>query len=168
MFNEESNIKQSMDKLDVVSIQYEAKWGIGNLIDYANSELKEKWAKQNDKLDSAVVARNEQMVSELVDGSIKGWDALEKNAIALGHKPTEAEYWEVRLDSGFHLRICKTGIDARKSVADGVYVWSLSEVARVLEKDYTLINQIKDVFPEATVTEVQEPFDFKKGDNVGI
>jgi len=121
--------------------------------------------RQQEKLHTAMLEQDINLVAHLADGTIRGWQALEAFAKQAGHRPIFPEYMEVRLDSGFTLRIAKNHTEARQCTKDGVYVWSLHEVARVLEKDYTLVNQIKDVFPEGEIKSVST-FDFNKGDSL--
>ena len=160
--NKERMIEMELHRLDCFACEVEAKWGVGNLISYADEGLKKKWYSQNEKLDDAVSRNHVAEVRKLVDGTMRGWDALEKNAVAKGKKPTEPEYMEIKLPSGFHLRIAKSSSQARSCTESGVYVWSLAEVARVIEKDYTLVSEVKDVFPEAEVVKV----DFETGDKI--
>ena len=156
MLNDELNqtqleIKRWVDKLDQISIAKEAEWGIGNLLEFVSAETAGKVQKQNEKLAGAIQAQDIRLVQDLVNGFERAYKVMEEEARARGHKPIAPEYMEVKLDSGFHLRIAKNGSQARAVTDDGVFVWTLEEVARVVESDFTLVNQIKDVFPDAKV-----------------
>lgn len=149
-------IEMELHRLDCVACAYEAKWGIGNLYDYATPELRQKWDAQNEKLANAVSAQDYFLVRQLVAGSLRGWELLERSAAENGHAPIEPHFFEVQLESGFTLRIAKNVSEARAITKEGVFVWSLKEVARVIEKDYTLVNVIKQTFPEAAISNVRQ------------
>ena len=168
MNNNDENrlIKMQIHRLDQKALAMEAKWGVGNLCKYASPDMKEKWNSQSNKLNDAVESGEYHVVRNLIDGTIRGWDVLESQAIDAGYKPVAPDYMEVRLDNGFHLRIAKNTSEARQCTAQGVHVWSIQEIARVIEKDFTLVNIIKEKFEGAEVKEVTEPFNFKKGDDI--
>lgn len=168
MLNEDTDrlIEMQIHRLDCFACEMESKWGIGNLIDYADDALKEKWYAQNKKLDDAVKNRNYGQVCQLVDGTIRGWEALEKAAIDAGKKPAEPEFMEVKLDSGFHLRIASSVSSARRASEKGVVCMSLGEVARLIEARYKDVYEVKKHIPDAIVESVSEPFDFDKGDEI--
>lgn len=160
----QKEIVRWLDKLDEVSISYEARWGIGNLHQLVSADMADKIRRQDEKLTTAISAQDIRSVKDLVQGYIRGWEAMEADATRLGHKPTTPEYMEIKLPSGFHLRIAANNTEARAITEKGVYVWSLAEVARVIESDYTLVNQVKAAFPGASVSNIQA-FDFDKGDD---
>lgn len=171
MFNEHLNekqieIKRWVSRLDDFAVDMEARWGIGNLFEYASADLMEKFNRQMEKLHDAINKQDLKLVAELIEGSIRGWKALEKSALENGYKPQEHDHWDVKLESGFHLRISKTTNQARTMTEKGVYVWSLKEIARVLEKDYTIINQLKETMPELHVEEVKQKIDWDIGDEI--
>lgn len=171
MLNDKDNVQRMIDmelhKLDCVATETESKWGVGNLYDYANDELRGKWDSQMKKLADAVKANEYFVVKNLVDGCIRGWGALEANAEKLGKEPIEPDYMEVKLDSGFHIRIARSVSEARGCTQDGVVVLSLKEVARLIQARYKDVYDVKKVFPDAEVTEV-ESFDFNEGDNIPL
>ena len=171
MFDEDSyEIERYVNRFDEIMVFYEAKWGIGVLPELATDEMRQKWDKHIAKLNDAIQRKDLKKLAVLVDGAVKGLEAIEKEVEGRGIEPEEPECMDVKLESGFHLRIAKNHTQARSVTEEGVYVWSLQEVARVIEKDYTLVNKVKDVFPEAKVVVVknegQDDFDWENGDSV--
>lgn len=172
MKNENHNfqrlIEMELHRLDMIASKLEARYGVGNLIDWMDEDFKTKWQRQMEKLASAVEENNPDTVRLVVDGCIRAWSMMEQNAKENGKPVNTPEFMEIKLDSGFHLRIAANVSEARQITSTGVYVWSLEEIARVLEKDYTLVNQIKNVFPDCKLTNVtkKKPFDFKNGDQI--
>ena len=134
-------IKKWVDKIDQVAISYEAKWGIGKLPELITDELKAKWRTQNERFNDAIGRQDLRDIQNLCEGTIRAWSALEQNAIANGHKPHDAEYWEIKGD--FTYRIYKTHIDARQPSPKGTVSYSLQEVANILQ-DYQLVNKVKE------------------------
>lgn len=159
-----TEIQRWLDRLDETAIKFEAKWGIGFLQTSATPDLKTRWDRQREKLTQAVQAKNVPLVSELVEGTIRAWSALEANVVAQGIVPRNIDAWEVQLEDGFRLRVVKTGTEARGVASDGCAVWSLPEIARVIQKQYTLVNVVKDKFPGAVVKDIKSPIDWKEGD----
>lgn len=159
MFNDELNaaqyeIKRWIDKLDQVASAKEAVWGIGNLLEFVSQETADKVRRQDQKLADAVTQQDLHSVQELVNGYIRAYDVMENEARTRGHAPIFPEAMEVALPSGFRLRVAKNANEARSVTEEGVYVWSLQELARVIESECTLVNKIKDALPDARLTAI--------------
>ena len=133
MFDDKTEIQRWVEKLDQVARGYEAKWGIGNLTEYCSSEIKKKWDRQNEKLAQAIQMEDLGRVINLAQGTIRAWKVLEEEAEKGNHKPISPECMEVELPSGFKLRIAKNQTEARSVTEQGVRVWPLEQVARVIE-----------------------------------
>jgi hypothetical protein len=156
-------IKRHIDKLDQVAITYEAKWGIGNLARYAGADMAQKWRAQNEKLNAAIIASDLNQVADLVEGTIRGYAALERGAIQGGYSAIAPDAWEIQHpESGRVYRLVKTNTEARVPAAKDTVTYSLEEIVRILETKQ-LVNVVKESFPGAKVTRA---FDFKKGDSM--
>ena len=172
MLNENLNetqfeIKRWINRLDDIAVDFESVWGIGNLEKFCNAGTAEKFKAQNDKLANAIRSQDLRSVQELVKGFERAYSVMEKEARENGHKPITPEYMEIKIDGDFILRIAKTATQARACVQDGVYVYSLKEVARIIKSDYTLVNVVKENFPASQVEEITN-FDFEAGDEINI
>jgi hypothetical protein len=161
MNDTQREIKRWLDRLDEMALVYEARWGIGNLPRLCSEVTAQKYDKQNEKLAAAIKDQDIKLVQDLVNGFVRAYEIMEREAIERGHKPISPECMEVALESGFKLRIARNNTEARNLTVQGVYVWSLEEVARVIEKDYTLVNVIKENFKGAEVKSIRN---FKEGD----
>lgn len=136
-------VKTQISRLDDVAVSHEVRWGIGRLEQLASPELRVKWDRQVEKVNAAIRAQDINGLYGLVEGSIKGWAALEADALAQGHKPNDAQYWEIKLpESEFTYRVYKTTTDAHSSAPEGVIRYSMAEVARILE-GHQLVNAVK-------------------------
>lgn len=162
---DERLIDMELHKLDCVATEKESVYGIGNLHNWMGGDFKDKWDRQVKKLDDAVRNRDPVMVRQYVEGFIRAWESMEKNAIEKGMKADSPQFFEVKMPCGGILRIAKNQSEARQVSESGKITWSLDEVARVISKEYELINQVKDAIPGTVVNSVKK-FDFKNGDDI--
>lgn len=139
---EQTLVNQHLQRLDEVSRKMEAKWGVDRLPKCVPADLVQKWDKQWSKLNDATMAGRGSEVVELAPGCIRAWEALEKAALAAGYQPDIGVALECRMASGSVLRVCSSPIDARKPVPPGYVVYSMEEVARLLEPKQ-LVNVIE-------------------------
>jgi len=105
-------INKMICELDEIAIRYETVWGVYKLESLAGDVLANKVQLQVDKLNDAI--QNEELddVRGLVSGTIRMYDALEKNAIANGHKPLSPDYWEIKVGSKIY-HVVKSVSDPR-------------------------------------------------------
>lgn len=144
-------IQQHIQKLDDITIKVETKWGVDRLPLLVSPETQNKWRTQWRKLNDAIINKNLNDLIGLVDGTIRGYSALEAEAIAAGHQHNTPDVWDYQHpESGRKYRFCKNLPDARAAVEKDVVVYSLMEVANILEGQQ-LVNVVKDEFPGAVV-----------------
>lgn len=164
-------INQMLDKLDTKAVEVESRWGVGRLERLVSFDMAQKWKRQMDKLQKAISESDVFLLPDLVNGTIKGYEAMEADAIAQGNKPHDAPLmWTVGFADGKTLAIVRhekdkmLAKDFQKDWGD-VVVWSLDEIANIIEKEYTLVNQ--DSVKNAGVAKKElAPFDFTKGDDL--
>jgi len=159
-------IQRWLDRLDQTALQFEAKWGYGNLEKYASAELAGKWELQRKKLNDAIVNGDLHKIATMVNGSIRGYVALEKFAMENGNVPNKPNVWDiVHPDNNQKYRIVVNDIDAHSAAEKDVIVYTLREVARVIHGS-SLLNKIKQEFPGASVENVTTPIDWGKGEDI--
>lgn len=158
-------ITRWLNRLDEVARSYEAKWGVGFLTLNASVDFKEKWDRQNKKLGDAIQNQQVALVAELVEGTIRAWKALEQNVIDQGITPKNKDFWEGRSTNGYVIRVCKTLSDARACSQKDIPVFSIEEIANIIEARMKTVGEIKKIFPESKLTKLDD-FDFKTGDSV--
>lgn len=164
-------IQRWLQKLDTVAVEYESRWGVSRLHKLVPFEMAQKWNAQTAKLNAAIKGGNLYDMPDLVDGTIRGYAALEKAAIAEGHKPHDAPLaWTVGLPSGKTLAIVRHPKDASlvndlKRDHGDVVVWTIDEIANIIEKEYTLVNLPS---AKATIKAEPQPFDFTQGDKINL
>lgn len=157
-------INRLLERLDECAKQHECKWGVDRLQTLAGPQLRQKWDTQIAKLNAAITSSNLTDMRQLVEGTIRAWGILEQEAMQSGHTCHPPEVWEVQHpSSGRVYRICKTLLDAKAVTEEGYCVYTLEEIARLLETKQ-MVNVVKENFPGAVVTRVTP--DWKKGDEI--
>lgn len=164
-------INQLLDKLDTKACEVESRWGVARLERLVSFEMAQKWKRQMDRLNKAISENDVFTLPDIVTGTIRGYEAMEADAIAQGNKPHDAPFaWTVGLPSGKTLAIVRHPKDASlmndlKRDHGDVVVWTIDEVANIIEKEYTLVNQ-DSVKNPAPALQPSGPFDFTKGDDL--
>lgn len=159
---------QHLERLDAVSRSMEAKWGINRLPACVDDELRSKWERQWQKLNLAIEEGRFVEASELAQGCVRGWEALERAAVALGYKHDADVCMEYKLPSGLVIRICASRLDAHKPQPSGVESYSLEEVCNIIESQ-RLVNVIAERTKwqgtDHKIPTLPESF-WKQGDNI--
>ena len=149
-------ICRCVQKIDEVSKDYEARWGVERLPELVSHQTKNKWDTQWKKLQNAIDQKNLHDVATQTMGCIRAWDFLEKEAIKNGHKQKAPDYYEARHpDSGNVYRICTNNNNASQSFEKNVYVYTMEEVVRILESSH-FINKTKKLFQGAKLTSIEK------------
>ncbi len=148
-------IESAIQKYDEALSAAERVWGVDRLPYLVDADLRQRWQRGVEKLNEGIRNRDVQSVERLVDNMLKGLGKLIAAAREAGHAPLQADVWEARLKDGRVLRLVRSS----SAVADqtderDVVVWSLEEVARVVEANSS-VNRVKQVFPGAIVTSVK-------------
>lgn len=155
-------------KFDDLAIQSEAKWGVGRLDKLVSKELWIKWQAQMTKIENAINNSDVILLSDLYEGTKRGYEALENEVMQKGFKPHDiGSYWTHPLPDGGTMAICATNEDASIIQAhnrgEGRFIIiTLEEVANMVEA-----NQLVNVLKHKTEPEKNielEPFNFKTGD----
>lgn len=134
-----------INRFDDMVTQYESKWGIEALPRLVDFDLAENWRLHMQDLNDAIQRQHPGDLQDLVDGAARGLAALEKAAIAAGHKPHDAEYWAAKLKDGRELRIYKSVLDSMAPGEKGVVRYSLGEIAALIS-GLDVANEVKEVF----------------------
>lgn len=169
---DEYYINQMLDKLDTAACEVESRWGVSRLERLVSFDMAQKWKRQTDRLNKAISEKNVFTLPEIVNGTIRGYKAMEADAIAQGHKPMDAPFgWSVGLPSGKTLVVVRHPKDAslmndlKRDHGDDVVVWTIDEIANIIENEYMLVNQ-DSVKSPAPIPQAFAPFDFTKGDDL--
>lgn len=151
-------------RLDEVSREVEARWGIDRLRHLVSPETQVKWERHVSKLDQAIQDGDLAAVRDLAQGAIRGYKKLEDEAVSLHQNKNRPDVWDVHSPAGVHYRICKTVADAQLwAHQQNVNCYTLQEIAHILDgKQLTVMHPVKN----EKVNTKPDPFDFKKGDSL--
>lgn len=165
----ERQIQREIDLLDQRALKHEAEWGVGRCAELISQEMREKWMTQTKLLDEAIASGDFLRIREACEGTKRGYNAIEQDALARGYKPNDADYWEVTHPETKRIyRICKNNMDASQSGDKDVRVYTLEEVARLLELNQLVkaVDPIKQAFPGAEIKKIEStkpPVDWDNG-----
>jgi hypothetical protein len=162
-------IKAILDGVDAIARQMEGKWGVGRLRLLVGDGLRIRFDAQKTKLDAAIATDEETYVRAQAEGMRRAWLALDRAATESGAQPLSPEVWECVLPaSGEVVSIVLTEIEAHH-VARESAVWTLAEIAVLIERLGDDLRQVKRAFPGSAVGEVRDrdppPIDWGKGDD---
>lgn len=168
MTPEQNAINKLVVQLDEVAVRYECIWGVYKLESLATGALADKVQSQVDKLNDAISECDVAKVRDLVAGTIRMYEVLEKNAVQLGHKPTTPDYWEINIGSKIY-RVVKSVSDARSlhrpDGDKGICIITLEELCKLHEGRF---NDFMGTLPKSkdgvklTVADI----DWRKGDGL--
>ena len=113
-------------------------------------------------------AGDEARVRIHADGMRRAWEALDRTARAAGEKPLAPEVWECVLPStGEVVSLVRTDVEAHR-VARECRVFTVAEIATLIEAAGNGVLEIKRHFPSATITAIRgkPPIDWERGDEI--
>lgn len=168
MNDTQREIMRILSQLDDKAIAVEAKWGIGTIETLVSKSTLEKWQRQLAKLEDAIHTQNIPLLHELASGAVRGWAAMENEAIAAGHTPNEPTFWEVTAHNGAVYRFYKNYSDAKaahKPAGPPVIIMAIQEAANM---DQAARERVfaKEPQKETRTTPADQKFNFKKGDDI--
>jgi hypothetical protein len=150
-------IKAILDGVDEVARQMEQKWGVGRLRLLVSDTLRIRFDAQQAKLDAAIATNEPAYIRAQAEGMSRAWLALDGAATEAGAAPLAPEIWECVLSStGEVVGIVRTEAEAHH-IARESEVWTLVEVAVLIERLGDEVRQVKRTFPGSAVVEVRDP-----------
>lgn len=161
-------IRSMVDGLDQVACDMERKWGVGRLRLLVSDFLRAKFDEQKDRLDAALRSGEERFVAAQVEGMRRAWTALERAAHEAGASPLAPQVWECVLPSTGEIISLVRSEDEAHHVAREGRVFTVAEVAILIEALGDEVLNIKQRFPGATVTGIRRkaPVDWERGDEI--
>src|SRR5215472_1229283 len=90
----------AIDGVSKLTLDMEAKWGVGRLELLVSDELRLRFRRQREKLISAVDQGKSEEIIRHAQAMGKGWDALDKAATDAGAAPLSPDVWEIALSDG--------------------------------------------------------------------
>lgn len=163
-------INQLIDRFDEMFVEMEKIWGVDRLPLLVSQETSDKWKRHLEKLNEAIVKKELQVVSDLIEGAKRGIKKMDQEARQRGNEPHGAPVgWTVKMPSGGVLAVVGTGNEAAVFQAmvtpdQDMHIYSLKEVANIIEALNRLPAEKREAVFKATLN--PPPFDFEKGDDI--
>ena len=145
----------ALDALDHVASDMERKWGVGRLRLLVDDGLRVRFDAQKEKLDAAIASGQPAYLLTQAQGVRRAWLALDRAAVEAGAGPLAPEVWECVLpSSGEVVALVRTETDAWHLARDR-RVFTVAEVARLIDRLGGGVLEVKRAFPGAMVTEIR-------------
>jgi hypothetical protein len=149
-------IKAILDGVDEAVRQMERKWGVGRLRLLVSDTLRIRFDAQQAKLDAAIATNEPAYIRTQAEGMCRAWRALDGAATESGAEPLAPEVWEcVLAATGEIVSIVRTEAEAHH-IARESEVWTLAEIAVLIERLGDGVRQVKRTFPGSMVVEVRD------------
>jgi len=134
-------VQHVITELDSVAVRFEKIWGVDRLPRLVSDATRTKWDAQMEKLNLALEQNDSNMVQELAAGCIRGWQVMDAEAKAAGHKPPQTpEAWLCRMGDRT-LAIVATEDDAaiyQAHLPEGsnTVIWPLQAITNLVGEQY--------------------------------
>lgn len=153
LFQDEQDALKAVDE---VAIRLEGEWGVGRLRMLAPPALRERFDSQRRKWHLSLQRGDAADLKLQSARMLAAWKAVEQAAIDSGATPAP-EAWECTLADGSTMVIVREATDVGRVKAAGrkVQVWSLEEVARVVDAQPDVVRGCKATFRGSVLASVQ-------------
>ena len=158
----------AMKPVDAIAAELELRWGAGKLETLVTPETAAKFESARAKLDVAIFNRDPEVVIQRAGVMVRGWKALEAEALRLGHKPMPPELWYATAPAEFgdeemQFVIAKDNSAATLAQTD-LPVYTVTEVARIIRswRGNLGVDTVKDIFAGAEVIRIDGEFEEDK------
>jgi hypothetical protein len=151
-----------LEGVDETARELEAKWGFDRLPMLVDEELRARFHRQRRKWQDAMAEAwsAERLTRPQLDAAIarslamkRAWQALDQAAEEAGARPVAPWVWEAVLKDGAVVAVVQTDAEASRVIAEGrhVQVYTLREVANIIDALPSVLRQAKHEFPGAKV-----------------
>jgi len=147
----------AMRPVDAIASEMELRWGVGKLETLVTPETAAKFESARAKLDVAIFNKDPDLVIQRAGVMLRGWKALEAEALRLGHKPAPPELWYAKAPEEYGLDEMQFVIAKDNSAATlaqtELPVYTVTEVARIIRlwRSQSDVSKVKSIFAGAEV-----------------
>jgi len=169
------HVQSKLVELESVKAASDRKWGENRLCTLVNSELREKFWLQNNRLHQAMESKDRAKFDSSVAGMIRAYNVLDQWATEEGLDPASAIpriEWEMQ--NGQTMVIVRTvneavAIQTQRQELVNHHIWSMQEM-EVLLADPRMqeVIKIKALVPTAQLTNFKPTSEFKPGGATGF
>ena len=170
------HVQSKLVELESVKAASDRKWGENRLCTLVNSEVREKFWRQNSRLVSAISAKDKEKFDSSVAGMIRAYAALDQMATDDGCEPADTGIprieWEMQ--NGQTMVIVRTvneavAIQKSRQEISNHHIWSMQELEALLaDPRMQEVIKIKALFPTAQLTSFKPTSEFKPGGTTGF
>lgn len=166
----DQTVAATAETVDAVAREMDSKWGVNRLLrSCPDAGLRERMERQLQKFNAAIWESDDAAtVRAHGTGVVKGWQALERAAVAAGMEPlTAGREIETAMDDGSVLVIVPS-VDryVRRTGDDrAMIVIAADAVAQLLRQQSETVKAVMREFPGAAIESVR-PIDWSKGDDI--
>ena len=150
-------IHGALKPVDAIAAEMEGRWGVGKLQTLVSPETASKFEQAKAKLDVAIHNKEPELVIKRATVLKRGWEALEAEALNLGHKPVAPELWFATAPNEYgkpelQIVIAKDNCAATLAQTD-IPIYTVTEVARIIRdwRGSSEVYNVKKIFAGAEV-----------------
>jgi hypothetical protein len=142
---------------DAAVREMDKRWGVDRLPELVSTESAAKWGKAMAGLNAAIDAQDPDKTKFWCEVCIRGLNAMDAEAVALGRQVSDPDIWEYELDGTvFGIIADNREWPAAYAKRPGIAIFSMREVAVALQAHKNgLVNAAKLAFPGAEVKAIR-------------
>ena len=142
---------------DAAVREMDRRWGVDVLPELVSTESAAKWGKAMAGLNAAIDAQDPDKVKFWCEVCIRGLNAMDAEAVALGRQVSDPDIWEYELDGTvFGIIADNREWPAAYAKRPGIAIYTLREVAVALQAHKNgLVNAAKLAFPGAEIKAIR-------------
>ena len=150
-----TEVKTIVEDVDHLASKMELKWGVERLRLVVTEDLRKRFDRQRELFNDALFGNDAAEIRDHGSAMIRAYTTMDEQARVNGFDPLKPEVWEARLPSGKVIALVRSNDEAHNVVADGRHteVWTIEEIARLIEGPWRAIGKCKEVFPGALVAD---------------
>lgn len=142
---------------DRLAIQMERTWGIDQLPGLVSPATAEKYGRAIAHLNDVIKEGKPEDTSAAAANCVRGMNAMDAEARALGHKPVTADVFEFEYE-GHHFGVVRdVNVSAiAEAQIPGITIYTMREVAIALHASRNAVAMVKDAFPGAQIAAIRK------------
>jgi hypothetical protein len=149
-----SRVQSAVWRFDQAMAEVNTEWGHDRLPYLVSEDTRAKWWRATAALWDAVRENDPEKVTALVDNLVtNGVRRLKDEATAAGAKKSDARVMETAMPSGGVLCVVQGWPEHahRPEPRPNVHVYTIEEIARLIDSQFSLVNKTKELFADAKV-----------------
>jgi hypothetical protein len=157
-------VQAVIEGLDETARQMELKWGVGRLRLMVDKDFRMRFDAQKAALVAALASNQPGYICAQAEGMRRTWLTLDRAATEAGIALLAPKVWECCLPRSDEIvSLVRTEAEAHHVAAAGK-VWTLAEVAVLIERFGDEIRQVRHSFPGSAVTDIRDRDSPETGD----